>query len=86
MAAIDTKAESRISTAWDWINFVDFKIDQIEKIDPNERSVKEQQFWNVCFRTVRGQKYFLGIPISKRRLREIETQVPTNMKFQFFSF
>ena len=32
--AIDTKAESRISTVGEWVKFVDLKMDQIDKIDP----------------------------------------------------
>ena len=86
MAAIDTKAESRISTAWDWIKFVDLKMDQIEKIDPSARSEKEKEFWEVCFRTFRGRKHFLGIPITERRLKEIETRVTRSLKIQYLSF
>ena len=74
--AIDTKAESRISTVGDWVKFVDSKIEQIGRIDPKKRSKKEQQFWKVCLREVNRKQHFLGIPISNTRLRRIESNVP----------
>ena len=73
---IDTRSESRISTVGDWVKFVDLKMDQIGKIDPKKRSSKENLFRRVCFRKVRNQDYFLGIPISSSRLRQIEKNVP----------
>ena len=73
--AIDTRAESRISTVGEWVKFVDLKMDQIDKIDPKERSSKEEKFRKVCFRRVGQDWYFLGIPISARRLRTIESNV-----------
>ena len=73
--AIDTKAESRISTVGEWVKFVDLKMDQIDKIDLKERSSKEKKFRKACFRRVGQDLYFLGIPITVRRLRAIESNV-----------
>ena len=74
--AIDTKAESRISTVGDWVKFVDSKMEQIDKIDPKKRTKKEIQFWKVCSRKVEDEWYFLGIHISRVRLKRIESNVP----------
>ena len=74
--AIDTRAESRISTVGDWVKFVDLKMDQIDNIDPTKRSEKEKRFWKSCSRKVDREVYFLGIKIGRRRLQEIEKDVP----------
>ena len=77
---IDTKSESRISTAWDWVKFVDRIMDKIDNIDPKHRSEKEKLFRKVCFRKQGRQWYFLGIAISKRDLRDIENRVSIKIK------
>ena len=77
--AIDTRAESRISTVGEWVKFVDLKMDQIDKIDLKKRSSKEKTFRKVCLRRVGQDRYFLGIPITVRRLRTIESKVQIKM-------